>query len=104
MNLNIKLLLRCKYDVKEASHMLVEGDIVILTSFFRPSYDKPVLDNNVSKLAAYINTRAKVARDNRDFIHNITEFGNIVEYALIGTVREVTKDSKMKMFICPSYE
>lgn len=84
--------------------MIVEGDIVILTTFFRPSYDKPVLDETTSKLAVYINSRAKSAKDNRDFIHNITEFGNVVEYALIGTVREMTKDSKMKVFLCPTYE
>ncbi|KAL4477756.1 hypothetical protein ABPG72_018930 [Tetrahymena utriculariae] len=99
-----KLLKKCKYDVRETHHMIVEGDIVILTTFFRPSYDKPVLDDNISKLALYINQRAKSAKDNRDFIHNITEFGNVVEFALIGQVREMTKDSKMKVFICPTYD
>lgn len=84
--------------------MIVEGDIIVLTSFFRPTYLKPVIDFEISKLAMYINTRAKSAKDNRDFIHNITEFGNIVEFALIGSVREITRDNKMKVFICPSYE
>lgn len=84
--------------------MIVEGDVVILTTFFRPTYDRPVLDGESSKLATYINVRAKTTRDNRDFIHNITEFGNVVEFAMIGTVREITRDSRVKLFVCPTFE
>ena len=32
--LNNKLLKKCKIDVREASHHIVEGDVVILTTFF----------------------------------------------------------------------
>lgn len=38
-----KAIKRCKFDVKDTSDMIVEGDIVLLTTFFRPTYDKPVL-------------------------------------------------------------
>lgn len=82
----------CKFDVRDTQHTIVEGDVVILTSFFRPTYDRPVLEVESSKLAAFINTRSKTTKDNRDFIHNITEFGNIIEFALIATVREVTNE------------
>jgi len=41
--LDNKIMKRCKVDVKDTSHHIVEGDIVILTSFFQPSYDKPIL-------------------------------------------------------------
>lgn len=99
-----KLLKKCKYDVRETQHMIVEGDVIILTTFFRPTYDRPVLDGEQSKLTQYINLRAKTTRDNRDFIHNITEFGNVIEFAMIGTVREITKDSKIKLFLCPTHE
>jgi hypothetical protein len=84
--------------------MIVEGDVIIITTFFRPTYDRPVLEGETSKLASYINMRAKTTRDNRDFIHNITEFGNVVEYAMMGTVREITKDSKVKLFLSPTFE
>jgi hypothetical protein len=84
--------------------MIVEGDIVILTTFFRPTYDRPVLDVESSKLSTFINMRAKTTRDNRDFIHNITEFGNVIEYAMVGTVREITRENKVKLFLCPTYD
>ena len=32
-------------------------------------------------------------------MHTITEFGNVIEYAIIATVRELTKDNKLKLFI-----
>jgi len=32
-------------------------------------------------------------------VHTITEFGNVIEYAIIATVRELTKDNKLKLFI-----
>ncbi len=38
-----KLIKKCKLDVKDYTHMIAEGDIVILTSFFLPTYDKPFL-------------------------------------------------------------
>lgn len=84
--------------------MMIEGDVVVLTSFFRPSYDRPVLEAENSKLTAFINNRAKTTKDNRDFIHNITEFGNVIEFAFIATVREITKEGKVKIFVSPSVE
>lgn len=32
-------------------------------------------------------------------MHTITEFGNVIEYAIIATVRELTRDNKLKLFI-----
>jgi len=32
-------------------------------------------------------------------VHTITEFGNVIEYAIIATVRELTRDNKLKLFI-----
>lgn len=90
--------------MRETQDMIVEGDVVILTTFFRPSYDKPVLTGESSKLSGFINNRARNTKDNRDFIHNITEFGNVIEYALIATVRELTKDFKLKLFINPTVD
>jgi hypothetical protein len=95
-------VLRCKYDVRESAHMIVEGDLIIITTFFRPTYDRPVLEAESSKLSGFINVRAKTTRDNRDFIHNITEFGNVVEFSMIGSVREISKESVVKLFVCPT--
>lgn len=94
-----KLLKKCKIDVKESSHHIIEGDIVILTTFFQPSYEKPILKEQTSKLASYINQKAKATTDNQHFIHNITEFGNVVEYALIAIVKEIQTDLTLKLFV-----
>ncbi len=53
-----KLLKKCKFDVKDASHHMIQGDVVVLTSFFTPSYEAPFLIDHTSPLAGYINTQA----------------------------------------------
>lgn len=41
--LESKLLKKCKVDVRDTLHKVVEGDVIVLTTFFQPSYDKPIL-------------------------------------------------------------
>ena len=58
-----KLLKKCKVDVKENTHQLTEGDVVLITSFFQPSYEKPMLKEQTSPMANFINLKSKVTKE-----------------------------------------
>ncbi len=62
-------------DVKDVMNNLVEGDMVLLTSFFQPSYDNPILKEQTSSLSNFVNMKSKNTKDNYRYIHNVTEFG-----------------------------
>ena len=99
-----KLMKRCKLDVRECNHQIAEGDVVMMTTFFQPTYEKPFLKDHTSPLAREVNVMAKNAKENQHFINSITEFGNTVEYALIATVKEILPDLKVKLTTQPNAE
>ncbi|KRX03858.1 P-loop containing nucleoside triphosphate hydrolase [Pseudocohnilembus persalinus] len=102
--LETKLLKKCKTDVVEATHHIVEGDVIILTTFFQPSYEKPILKEQTSKLANYINTKAKNNKEQSHFIHSVTEFGNTIEYAFIASIKEITPDYNIKIQLINNFK
>ncbi len=98
-----KLMKRNKIDVKDSSHHIIEGDTLLLTSFFTPSYQVPFMSQSTSNLAKYLNEACKQERaQNKQFVDSITEYGNLIEYALIATVKEIFLNNKLKLAYNPN--
>lgn len=78
-----------------------EGEFVLLTTNFLPSFDNPILKESYSQLANFVNALQKTHKENQSFINTVTDYGNTVEFALVAQVKEV-KDSKAKLYVLPN--
>jgi len=43
-----------------------------------------------------------LGKENVSFVNSVTEYGNIIEFALIGIIKEITHDSKIKLIVMPN--
>ncbi|KAL4439576.1 hypothetical protein ABPG74_003978 [Tetrahymena malaccensis] len=124
-----KLLKRNQSDGTIYHHQICEDEMVVLSCFFKPSYDKPFMKATGDKLIDYFNAnsrrkdgtlvgdeeqpqiiengKSKIQVQISDeeysyskaYVDSITEYGNKVEYSVIAYVKEIQKDLCMKLYI-----
>lgn len=102
-------------------HQICEDEMVVLTSFFKPTYEKPFMKSSNNKLVDYFNEKSRKREEqqaeeckikgaileeldvedsyHKTYVDSITEYGNKVEFAVLAFVKEIQKDLGIKLYL-----
>ncbi|EAS07442.2 AAA domain protein (macronuclear) [Tetrahymena thermophila SB210] len=113
INLEQKIAKKGLLEQRENYSLIAEGEFVMLTSLYqsnnndhgnlysdlRSAQSKQYLIQFLNNIASSLNIQPP---DVRAFYNKISENGQPIEFAMIGYVREISKESAIKLFILPT--
>ncbi|KAL4464082.1 hypothetical protein ABPG74_006019 [Tetrahymena malaccensis] len=113
MNLEQKIAKKGLLEQRENYSLIAEGEFVMLTSLSQPNnndHSNLYSDLRSSQSRQYLiqflvniaNSLHIQPPDVRAFYNKISENGQPIEFAMIGYVREISKESAIKLFILPT--
>ncbi|KAL4510686.1 hypothetical protein ABPG72_004840 [Tetrahymena utriculariae] len=113
MNLEQKIAKKGLLEQRENYSLIAEGEFVMLTSLYqsnnndhanlysdlRSSHSRQYLIQFLNNIASNLHIQPP---DVRAFYYKISENGQPIEFAMIGYVREISKESAIKLFVLPT--